>query len=129
MVKLLDVEQVIGIHDWALASFGGGSPGVLDLALIEASVARMSSGVRGQEFFPDLFDKAAALLESLIRNHGFVDGNKRTAILSAGTLLERTGRHLSYTPEEVVQFTLGVANHEIDPAEIVAWLRAHSQKT
>jgi len=55
--------------------------------------------------------------------------NKRTAILSAGTLLERTGRHLSYTPEEVVQFTLGVANHEIDPAEIVAWLRAHSQKT
>jgi len=128
MVKLLDVEQVIGIHDWALPSFGGGSPGILQFALIEASVARMSSGVEGEEFFPGLFDKAAALLESLIRNHGFVDGNKRTAILSAGTLLELNGWHLSYNASEAVEFTLSVANRQIELPQILTWLRAHSEK-
>jgi len=127
MVRLLDVEDVVHLHDRALSELGGGSGGILDIRLIEASVARMSSGVEGEEFFPDLFDKAAALLESLIRNHGFVDGNKRTAILSAGTLLERNGWRLSYQADEIVQFTVGIANRQIELPQIVTWLRAHSE--
>ena len=128
MVKLLDVKAVLRIHDHVLADFGGGSAGVLNIANIEASVGRMSAGVADEEFFPGLLDKAAALLESLIRNHGFVDGNKRTATLAAGVLLELNGYHLSYQPDEIVQFTLSVANREIELAEIVAWLREHSTR-
>ena len=128
MVRLLNVEDVVRLHDRALSELGGGSAGILDIALVHASLGRISSGIEGEEFFPDLFDKAAALLESLIRNHGFVDGNKRTAILSAGTLLERNGWQLSYGADEVVEFALGVANHEIELAEIVIWLREQSRR-
>ncbi len=128
MVKLLDVDAVVAIHDRALTDFGGGSPGILEIGNIEASVGRMSAGVAEKEFFPGLLDKAAALLESLVRNHGFVDGNKRTAVLATGALLELNGYHLSYGPEEVVEFALGVANREMELAEIVAWLRGHSRR-
>jgi len=71
-------------------------------------------------------DKAAALLESIIQNHPFIDGNKRTALIAAGGFLERNGWILLYDVADVVSFALGVANKQIAMPEIVAWLRAHS---
>lgn len=126
MVRLPDVPAVLALHERVLAELGGGSRGILDVRGIEASVGRMTSGVREREFFPDVFDKAAALLESLIRNHGFVDGNKRTAMLATDVLLELNGLHLAYERDEAVELTLGIANRQIDLQEIVIWLRDHS---
>ncbi len=128
MVKLLNVERVVQLHDRALDELGGGKSGILDTWRIEAAVARMSSGAGEDEFFPSLHDKCAALLQSLIQGHAFVDGNKRTAILAANALLELNGRRLSYEPEDVVQFAVGVAIHDIDFAGIVEWLEEHSEE-
>ena len=127
MVKLLNAERVVQLHDRALDELGGGKSGILDRGRIEAAVARMSSGAGEDEFFPSLSDKCAALLQSLIQGHAFVDGNKRTAILAANALLELNGRRLSYEPEDVVQFAVGVATHDIDFEGIVEWLREHSE--
>ena len=122
------MADVLQVHQDVLSDFGGGSEGILDIGRIEAAVARMSAGFGPVELFPGVFEKAAALVEALVSNHGFVDGNKRTAVASAGAFLELNGWQLSYTPEEVVEFALGVANHEIELAEIVIWLREHSKR-
>lgn len=128
MVKLPTVEEVLQVHEDVLSDFGGGGEGILDIGRIEAAVARMNAGFGPVELYPGVFEKAAALLEALVSNHGFVDGNKRTAIACAGALLELNGWQLSYEPEEVVEFALGVANHEIELAEIVKWLREQSTR-
>ncbi len=128
MVNLLTATEVVGVHAAVIASAGGGSAGLLDIGRIESAVGRMSSGAGDVELFPDLFEKAAALLEALVGNHGFLDGNKRTAISCAGTLLKRNGWELTYGAPEVVDFALGVAKHEIEFDEIVVWLREHTKR-
>ena len=127
-MKLLTVQEVVYAHDKAIAGAGGGATGLLDIGRVEAAVARMSAGFGPVELYPDVFGKAAALLEALIANHGFLDGNKRTAMLSATALLERNGWVLTYSADEVVSFALGVATHQIGFGEIVAWLREHSER-
>ena len=86
----------------------------------------MTSGWGDQEFYPSLFDKAAALLESIIHNHPFVDGNKRTAMLAAGTFLQLNGWELTFDALTVVEFALAVANKQLAMPEIVQWLQTHS---
>jgi len=78
-VTLLTVGEVVGIHGVVLRE-SGGFPGLRDLGSIASAVGRMSAGAAETELFPSLHEKRAALLEALIRNHGFVDGNKRTAL-------------------------------------------------
>jgi len=87
----------------------------------------MSSGVGDDEFFPSLHEKAAALLASLIQGHPFVDGNKRTAVLAASTVLELNGWRLHFSAEEVVEFATSVATHRLDFDDIVRWLQDHSE--
>ena len=128
MVDLLSADEILGIHQDVLDNYGGGGAGVMDIGGIESAVGRMSSGAGDVELFPDVFDKAGALLEALISHHGFVDGNKRTAVHAAGTLLDQNGWQLSFSPDEVVAFAVGVATHEVEFDEIVAWLREHSTR-
>jgi len=127
VVKLLSARRIVRLHERVLAELGGGKSGILDEGRIEAAVARMSSGVGDDEFFPGLDRKCAALVESLIQGHAFVDGNKRTAILAANAMLELNGLRLSYEAGDIVPFAVGVATHEIDFDGIVAWLREHSE--
>ncbi|TSC87590.1 MAG: death-on-curing family protein [Microgenomates group bacterium Gr01-1014_7] len=73
-VQYLTVVQVLFIHDQMVKRFGG-SFGVRDLGLIESAVARPEASFDGQDLYTNIFDKAAALLQSLLKNHPFVDGN------------------------------------------------------
>jgi death-on-curing protein len=104
----------------------GGGHGLRDLALLESAVSRPRATFRSQDLYPDLFAKAAALMDSLIRNHPFVDGNKRTAITAAALFLVQNGRHLTATNSEVEAFVLRVVEAEPDVADIAGWLQAHS---
>jgi death-on-curing protein len=121
----LSVEQVLFIHARLIAETGGSS-GIRDLGLLQSAVARPLATFGGQELYPDLFAKAAALMESLIRNHPFIDGNKRVGITAAALLLIRNGRRLTATNREIEHFTLEVAQSQRNQAEIAAWLQAHS---
>ncbi len=88
----------------------------------------MSAGARETEVFPSLHEKVAALLQALVQNHGFVDGNKRTALASAAAMLALNGWWLDYEDDDAVAFMIGVATHEIDFEGIVEWLREHSAR-
>jgi death-on-curing protein len=85
-----------------------GNPGVRDVGLIESAVARPGASAFGEDAYPDLWTKAAALMHSLVANHAFVDGNKRTGLVCAVVFLERNGVDVDQLDENAA-FDLVVA--------------------
>ena len=124
-MRPLTVEQVLFLHA-RLIEETGGTHGVRDLSLLGSAVARPWATFGSRDLYPDLFSKAAALLDSLIHNHPFGDGNKRTGIAAAALFLRQNGHRLTTTNEELEEFTLRVTESWPGVAEIAAWLKAHS---
>lgn len=125
--EYLTVAQVLFIHDQMVKRFGG-SFGVRDLGLVESAVARPQASFGGQNLYENIFDKAAALLQSLLKNHAFIDGNKRTALSSAGIFLKVNGYKLKNTHDEEVEFAVDVDNKHLPLEQISKWLKEHSSK-
>ena len=123
----LAAEQVLFVHARLIAETGG-AHGVLDLGLLLSAVARPQATFDGQDLYPDLFSKAAALLESLIGNHAFVDGNKRTAITAAGLFLRLNAYRLTATNAELHAFTLQCAQGLVSLEQMRAWLKTHAER-
>ena len=123
----LTVEQVLFIH-MRLITETGGSPGLRDLALLESAVARPQATFGGTELYPDLSIKAAVLMDSLVRNHPFVDGNERVGITAAGLLFLGNGQRLTASNAELERFAGQVARSELSVEEMTAWLSKHAQE-
>lgn len=104
----------------------GGSEGLRDADALEAAVLRPRQTFGGNDLYPDLPTKAAALFESLICNHPFVDGNKRTAVAVAETFLEANGARLGVTNTQLVQFAVGVGSGGYDTDTITEWFQANT---
>ncbi|NUU23418.1 MAG: type II toxin-antitoxin system death-on-curing family toxin [Streptomycetaceae bacterium] len=102
-VYLLTVADVIAVAEEAT-----GNPGVRDLGLIESAVARPGASAFGQDAYPDLWTKAAALFHSIVANHPFIDGNKRAGLVAAVVFLARNGVAVDALDEDAA-FDLVVA--------------------
>jgi death-on-curing protein len=126
VICYLTLPQILFLHARLIAETGG-SHGLRDLSLLEAAGARPQATFEGEELYPDLYHKAAALMDSLVNNHPFVDGNKRTGIAAAGLFLRQNGYRLTATNPDLETFTLRVASSRVEVAEIAAWLQRHSQ--
>jgi len=124
-MNYLTPEQVLFIHS-RLVTETGGSHGVRDLGLLESAVARPRATFDGKELYPDLFTKTAALMDSLINNHPFLDGNKRTGITSAGLFLLLNGCKLTASPQELETITLRVAMEGMEVSALATWIRKNS---
>ncbi|MFF9144034.1 type II toxin-antitoxin system death-on-curing family toxin [Streptomyces sp. NPDC014861] len=92
---------------------------VRDAGLLDSAVHRPSAAMFGQEAYPDLLTKAAALLQSLAVNHPFVDGNKRTAWLSCVTFLAMNGVQLRPDIDAAERLVIAVATGETDGVEVI----------
>ena len=125
MTVYLTAEQILFIHA-RLIDTTGGEHGLRDLGLLQSAVARPQATFDRKELYPDLFQKAAALMESLAQNHPFVDGNKRTAITAAALFLLQNGRRLQTTNEVLEQFTLLVVTERPSLDEIASWFQIHT---
>jgi len=121
-VKYLTVEQVLFIHDQAIKRFGGPF-GVRELNLLESAVMRPRASFGGKDLYKGIFDKAGALLQSLLKNHPFVDGNKRTALSSAALMLWMNGYKLKNKGKKEVEFAVRVDNEKLPVEEIAGWLK------
>lgn len=126
-MKYLTSQQVLAIHDQAIRKFGG-SHGIRDVGLIESAVARPQASYAGEDLYRDIFDKTAALLQSLLKNHPFIDGNKRTALSSAGIFLKMNGYILQNKHKEEVEFAIKVDNEHLSLEQITSWLKKNSKK-
>lgn len=110
-----------------LAAETGDQFNVLDVNNLKSALAAPRASMFGEELHATVWDKAAALLFSLIKNHPFYDGNKRIAWRAVEEFLERNGYILQADPDDALQFTTRIAATEVENDEIGAWLRAHSQ--
>jgi death-on-curing protein len=125
-VEYLTVEEMLLLHA-RLIQRTGGSGDVRDMGLLESALARPQATFGGEDLYPGLWDKAAALMHSLIKNHPFVDGNKRTALTATGLFLELNGYTMTAGNEEALDFTRQAAVGEIAVESMAAWLEAHSR--
>lgn len=127
MIRYLTVEQVLFIHA-RLIDETGGSHGLRELGLLESAVMRPRATFGGRDLYPDLFAKAAALLHSIIRNHAFVDGNKRTGLVATGIFLRQNQYRLVADQDDLEAFTLSIVNNASDELETIrAWLKKHAR--
>jgi len=123
-VKYLSVEEVIDLHN-ALISASGGSEGIRDAGLLESAVAQPEAGAFGQDLYPTIVEKAAALLFSLAKNHAFVDGNKRIAHHAADVFLKQNGYKIVGLVDDQEAAVLAVASSGMAREELVSWLAEH----
>ena len=125
MTQYLTPEQVLFLHSRLIAETGGGH-GVHELGLLLSALGRPQGTFDGKDLYPELFLKTAALMDSLVRNHPFVDGNKRTAITAAALFLRMNGYRLVVENNEMVRFTLACAQSQLSLDEIAHWFRQYS---
>lgn len=100
-----------------------GEPTPRDVGLVESAVARPRTTVFGEDAYPDVHTKAAALLHSIARNHAFVDGNKRISWLAAGAFYWINGYILDAPDDPAYDLVIGAATGAVDVAEIASALR------
>lgn len=124
-VVWLTPAALLFLHERLIADFGG-APGLRDEGALLSALARPRATFDGKPLYPSLFEKAAALLESLCINHPFVDGNKRAAFAGAGVFLELNGWRLEVGPDEAVAFMLEVAAGRRAKEEVRIWLEGCS---
>lgn len=126
-VKYLTVKDVLLLHNLAIDETGG-SHGLRDLGLLESAVAQPQASFDGEDLYPTILQKTAALIRSLLMNHMFVDGNKRTAMLSGMTFLELNGYQFIAEQKEIVRFALKIENEKLPVDDIASWLKVHTKK-
>jgi death-on-curing protein len=122
----LSVDQLLAIHS-ALRSEFGGRAGLRDRGLLEAAAARPFATFDGEDLYPDLPSKVAALLHSLVANHPFADGNKRTGALAAELLLDVNGADLIASDEDFEQTIMAVASGTLDIERLTIWFRQRTK--
>lgn len=127
MTKYLSIDEVMAIHKTMIELFGG-RPDIHDFTLLHSAVERPKVTFGGHNLYPSIFEKAAALIQSLILNHPFDDGNKRTAITSCSLFLFKNGYRLTLPVEKSMQLTLKIDAHRLNFNQTTTWLKNHSQK-
>lgn len=126
-MKYLSVKDVLLLHQIAIDKFGG-SHGLRDFGLLESAIMRPQTTFGGEDLYKTIFGKAAALLHSLLMNHQFVDGNKRTAMFSVMTFLELNGYEFIAEQNDVVDYALYIENSQPEIEEIAEWLEKNCKK-
>jgi len=113
-------QTVLAMHDVLLAEFGGAS-GIRDEALLESALARPLNLWSYEK--PDLFRLAAAYTYGIVKNHPFIDGNKRTGYVTGGIFLERNGHTLHASEEAAAAAIMALASHAITEEDFAHWFQ------
>lgn len=127
MTSYISVEQLLAVHVALVEQFGG-SLGLRDGGALEAAAGRPAATFGGEDLYPDLCAKAAALMHSLVMNHPFVDGNKRVAALATEAFFEINGQRLLASDDEFEEVTMATARGELDAERLAIWLRQRSTR-
>ncbi len=121
----LTLDEALAIHADQVRRYGG-LPGLRDLDMLQSALGMPKATFDGEFVHGTLFEMAAAYLFHIARNHPFVDGNKRTALMCALVFLGLNGRRLDAGPEPLYELVNGVAAGSVARAEIAVFLRQHS---
>lgn len=125
-ILFLTTEMVQGIHEDQIRRYGG-RLGTRDMGLLESAVAMPQAGSGDQYFHTDLFEMAAAYLFHLVKNHPFVDGNKRVGAMAAFAFLELNGKTFDAPEREYGDLVLAVAEGKSVKSAIAEFFRKHCE--
>ena len=122
-MRYLTVAEVLSLHRLLIEQTGGAA-GIRDLGALQSVVAQPQMTFRGDDLYPSLEEKAAALCFSLVTNHPFLDGNKRVAHAAMETFLMLNGSELNAPVDEQERVMLSLATGQTSRDELVAWVRS-----
>ncbi|MCK4910147.1 MAG: type II toxin-antitoxin system death-on-curing family toxin [Thermodesulfovibrionales bacterium] len=123
----LGLDEVVEIHRDQIERYGG-HPGIRDVGLLKSAVAMPAAGSGEDYFHTDIHEMAAAYLFHIVRNHPFVDGNKRTGAVAAVVFLMMNGGVLHAGEASFEKMVRSVAEGDMDKAGVAKFFRAHSRK-
>jgi len=119
---MIEVSEVEKIHDILINRFGGAN-GIRDKGILESAIGRPFQTFDGKDLYPDPVDKAAAIFESIVSNHPFVDGNKRTAYVLLRLILKRNQLDINVDQDVKYDFVIKAAKGELTFDKIREWIR------
>ncbi|MCA6379418.1 MAG: type II toxin-antitoxin system death-on-curing family toxin [Cytophagales bacterium] len=119
---MIEVSEVEKIHDILIDRFGG-AKGIRDKGILESAIGRPFQTFDGKELYPDPIDKAAAIFDSIVSNHPFVDGNKRTPYVLLRLILKRNQLDIKVDQDVKYDFVIKAAKGELTFDKIRAWIR------
>ena len=122
MIRYLRLGEVLELHRRLIAT-SGGSPGLRDLRLLEGSLSQLRQTFSGADLYPTLIEKAGTLGFSLIKNHPFVDGNKRVGHAAMEVMLMLNGHELTASKESTEAVVLAVASGTLDRQALTKWVK------
>ena len=128
MTAYLDIDQILFIHRSQIKRFGG-LKGLRDRGALLAAIGRPQMTFGGEDLYPEVPDKVAALMHSLVMNHPFVDGNKRVGAHAAIAFLIANGFVPEFSSGELVEVTLATARGEMSAEALAIWIRQRSRET
>jgi death-on-curing protein len=120
--KFLSLAEVLEIHQDQIARFGGAS-GIRDIELLKSALGMPPATFGGEFLHTDLCQMVAAYLFHLVKNHPFVDGNKRVGVVAALVFLTLNGFDVTAPEDELAEMVLAVARGEMDKAQIAVFIR------
>lgn len=120
-MKRLSTEQIKLLHKLLLEETGG-LEGIRDEGLLDSAISTPFQTFDGQYVYTTIEQKAARLGFSLIKNHAFLDGNKRIGVLAMLTFLEINGIQIDASDEELIAIGIGVADSSMDDKELLKWI-------
>lgn len=122
MTEYLTVEQLLAIHQAQIETFGGTS-GIRGAGALNAAAGRPAMNFGGEDLYPDLAAKAAALMHLLVMSHPFLDGNKRVAAMAAELFVELNAHELAASDRDLVEVAFSAARGEISAEALAIWFR------
>ena len=122
--RFLGFEEVLEIHRDQIERYGG-SAGIRDAALLRSALGMPSAGMAGEYLHTDLIEMAAAYVFHIVKNHPFVDGNKRVGAVAALVFLELNGFETRIPEADLFDLIMGVAKGKISKSQVAGFLRKH----
>ena len=121
---MIQIEDALRIHDILIVEFGGSS-GVRDQGALEAAINRPYGSFANSDLYPTPPEKAAAILQSIVGNHPFVDGNKRTGYVLMRLILLQSNFDIESSEEDKYELVIEISKGNLDFNEILEWIRNH----
>jgi death-on-curing protein len=122
----LTFDEVLAIHAHQIDHYGG-SLGIRDCGLLESALAMPEASFGNEELHATVHEKAAAYLFHIVKNHPFVDGNKRVGLAVSLVFLALNGARIAASDEELVELVLGVAEGRLGKSEVAVFLKEHAR--
>ena len=126
-IQYITSEQAI-FYQQKIIKVTGGSLGLRDIGLLESAINRPKATFGGKDLYPKPLAKAAALFHSMILNHPFLDGNKRTSLAVLYEFLKQNGFKFKANEKELLELPLKVERKDLNLKQIIEWLRKHVKK-